>query len=92
MLRAERESDEGFDEVEAEMPAVITCAERVAQPVKVKPGASDEAETKPILVVRAGEIGRGEGIRTRGIADVGAGSSRRHDAEDRMQIYRHRRR
>jgi electron transfer flavoprotein alpha subunit len=57
MLRAERESDEGFDEVEAEMPAVITCAERVAQPVKVKPGASDEAETKPILVVRAGEIG-----------------------------------
>src|ERR1700751_2734223 len=33
-LRAERESDEGFDEVEAAMPAVITCAERVAQPVK----------------------------------------------------------
>src|SRR5580700_5816939 len=57
MLRAERESDEGFDEVEMEMPAVITCAERVAQPVKVKPGASEEAEAKPILVVRADEIG-----------------------------------
>jgi len=57
MLRAERESDEGFDEVEAEMPAVITCAERVAQPVRVKPGASDEAESKPILIVRAAEIG-----------------------------------
>jgi electron transfer flavoprotein alpha subunit len=56
-LRAERESDEGFDEVEAEMPAVITCAERVAQPVKVKPGASDEAATKPIEVVRAAELG-----------------------------------
>jgi electron transfer flavoprotein alpha subunit len=56
-IRAERESDEGFDEVEAEMPAVITCAERVAQPVKVKPGASDEAETKPIQVVRAAELG-----------------------------------
>ncbi len=56
-LRAERESDEGFDEVEAEMPAVITCAERVAQPVKVKPGASDEAETKPIQIVRAAELG-----------------------------------
>src|ERR1700684_3905646 len=49
-IRAERESDEGFDEVEADMPAVITCAERVAQPVKVKPGASEEAETKPIRV------------------------------------------
>jgi len=57
MLRAERESDEGFDEVEAEMPAVITCAERVAQPVKVKPGAADEAATKPIEVVRAAELG-----------------------------------
>jgi electron transfer flavoprotein alpha subunit len=55
-LRVERESDEGFDEIEAEMPAVITCAERVAQPVKVKPGASDEAETKPIQVVRAAEL------------------------------------
>jgi electron transfer flavoprotein alpha subunit len=57
MLRAERESDEGFDEVEAALPAVITCAERVAQPVKVKPGASDEAATKPIQVVRAVELG-----------------------------------
>ena len=56
-LRAERESDEGFDEVEAAMPAVITCAERVAQPVRVKPGASDEAQTRPIRVVRAAELG-----------------------------------
>jgi electron transfer flavoprotein alpha subunit len=55
-LRAERESDEGFDEIEAVMPAVITCAERVAQPVKVKPGASDEAQTRPIQVVRAAEL------------------------------------
>ena len=56
-LRAERESDEGFDEVEAVMPAVITCAERVAQPVKVKPGASEQAETKPIQAVRAADLG-----------------------------------
>jgi electron transfer flavoprotein alpha subunit len=56
-LRAERESDEGFDEIEAAMPAVITCAERVAQPVKVKPGASEEAEKKPIEVVRAAALG-----------------------------------
>jgi electron transfer flavoprotein alpha subunit len=56
-LRAERESDEGFDEIEASMPAVITCAERVAQPVKVKPGASEEAEKKPIEVVRATALG-----------------------------------
>jgi electron transfer flavoprotein alpha subunit len=56
MLRAERESDEGFEEVEAAMPAVITCAERIAQPIKVKPGASDEAKTKPVESVRAAEL------------------------------------
>jgi len=56
-LRAERESDEGFEEVEAAMPAVITCAERIAAPIKVKPGASDEAKTKPIISVRATELG-----------------------------------
>ncbi len=56
-LRAERESDEGFEEIEAGMPAVITCAERIAQPVKVKPGASEDAKTKPIQSVRAAELG-----------------------------------
>jgi len=56
-LRAERESDEGFEEIEAGMPAVITCAERIAQPVKVKPGASEEAKTRPIQSVRAAELG-----------------------------------
>ena len=55
-LRAERESDEGFEEVEAAMPAVITCAERIAAPIKLKPGASDEAKTKPVVTVRAAEL------------------------------------
>jgi electron transfer flavoprotein alpha subunit len=55
-IRAERESDEGFEEVEATMPTVITCAERIAQPIKVKPGASDEAATKPVESVRAAEL------------------------------------
>jgi electron transfer flavoprotein alpha subunit len=57
MLHAERESDEGFDEIEAAMPAVVTCAERVAQPIKIKPGASEEAKTRPVGVVRAAELG-----------------------------------
>lgn len=57
LVRGERESDEGFDEIEAAMPAVITCAERVAQPIKIKPGASDAAKAKPIGVVRAAELG-----------------------------------
>ncbi len=56
-IRAERESDEGFEEIEAAMPAVITCAERIATPVKLKPGASEEAKTRPIQSVRAAELG-----------------------------------
>ncbi|MGO9604834.1 MAG: FAD-binding protein [Candidatus Binataceae bacterium] len=55
-IRAERESDEGYDEIEAQMPAVLTCAERVAQPIRMKPGAQDAAREKPILTVRAGEL------------------------------------
>ena len=57
ILRAERESDEGFEEIETAMPAVITCAERIAAPVKLKPGASEEAKTRPIQSVRAAELG-----------------------------------
>jgi electron transfer flavoprotein alpha subunit len=57
MLKAERESDEGYDEIEAALPAVLTCAERVAQPIRVKPGAVDEAESKTIESVRASALG-----------------------------------
>ena len=52
MLRAERESDEGFDEIECDLPALLTCAERVAQPIKVKPDAAEQAESQPIEVGR----------------------------------------
>ncbi len=43
MLRAERETDEGFDEIECRMPALLTCAERLAQPIKVKPADAERA-------------------------------------------------
>jgi len=56
-IRAERESDEGFEEIEAAIPAVITCAERIALPVKLKPGAAEQAKTRPIQSVRAAELG-----------------------------------
>jgi electron transfer flavoprotein alpha subunit len=56
MLKAERESDEGFDEVECEMPALLTCAERVAQPLRVTPEALKAAKTKPLTVVRARDL------------------------------------
>ena len=56
MLRAERETDEGFDEIECRMPALLTCAERLAQPIKVKPADAERAASKPIEVVRAADL------------------------------------
>ena len=56
IIRAERESDEGFDEVEAAMPVLLTCAERVAAPIKVKPDGAEQAKTKPIEAVSLKEL------------------------------------
>lgn len=56
-LRAERESDEGYEEIEAAMPAVLTCAERVAQPIKVKADAIEKAKSKSVETVSAKELG-----------------------------------
>ncbi|MBV8772872.1 MAG: FAD-binding protein, partial [Deltaproteobacteria bacterium] len=56
-LRAERESDEGIEEVECELPAVVTCAERLIKPIGVRPKAREEAKAKPLTSVRAAELG-----------------------------------
>ena len=57
MLRAERESDEGIEEVECGLPSLITCAERLIKPIGVRPKAREEAKSKPITAVRAVELG-----------------------------------
>jgi electron transfer flavoprotein alpha subunit len=76
-IRAERESDEGFDEVEATMPVLLTCAERVAQPIKVKPDAAEQAKSKTIETVSLKELGAdAEGFGLQGsptwVADIRA--------------------
>ena len=61
IVKAERESDEGFDEIEAAMPALLTCAERVAQPIKLKGDAAEQAKSKPIATVSLKDLeGRAE--------------------------------
>ena len=57
LVKAERESDEGFDEVEAAMPVLLTCAERVAAPIKVKPDAAEQAKSKTIESLSLKELG-----------------------------------
>jgi electron transfer flavoprotein alpha subunit len=55
-LRAERESDEGLEEVECGLPALVTCAERLIKPIGVRPKAREEAKAKPIVSIRAAEL------------------------------------
>lgn len=44
-IYAERETDEGFDEVECRMPALLTCSERLIAPIKVKAESAPTPET-----------------------------------------------
>jgi electron transfer flavoprotein alpha subunit len=57
MLRAERESDEGLEEVECDLPALVTCAERLIKPIGVRPKGREEAKAKPLTIVRAADLG-----------------------------------
>jgi electron transfer flavoprotein alpha subunit len=57
IVTAERESDEGYDDITCLLPAVLTCAERVAQPIRVKHEAAEEAKSRPIEAVRAAALG-----------------------------------
>ena len=56
-VKAERESDEGFEEVEASMPVLLTCAERVAAPIKVKADEAERAKSKSIETVSLKDLG-----------------------------------
>ena len=55
-LTAERESEEGYDEVQCNLPALLTCAERLINPLKMAPGSREAAMTRPITSVRAAEL------------------------------------
>lgn len=60
-LRAERETDLGFDEVEAPLPALLTTAERLNRPIRVEHEMEQAALAKPITVLTARDIGAAAG-------------------------------
>ncbi len=53
---AERETDEGFETIECHLPALITAAERLVKPIKVKETDIAAARIKPIKVVTAADL------------------------------------
>jgi len=53
---AERESEEGIEEVECRMPSLLTCAERLINPIRIDPGTREAAMSKAIRSVRASDL------------------------------------
>lgn len=56
LIRAERESDEGVDSVECRMPALLTCAERLINPVKIDPATRAAAQSRAIETIAAAAL------------------------------------
>jgi electron transfer flavoprotein alpha subunit len=53
---AERESDEGVEQVEAHMPALLTCAERLINPLKIDVKTREAAQSRIVESVTAAEL------------------------------------
>jgi electron transfer flavoprotein alpha/beta subunit len=61
VVRAERESDEGTEEVECALPALLTCAERTRRPPPLRPAALEAAKNKPLITINAAELSASTG-------------------------------
>lgn len=53
---AERETDEGFETVQCMLPALITAAERLVRPVKIKPSDIEAVRHRPVEIVTAEDL------------------------------------
>jgi electron transfer flavoprotein alpha subunit len=62
VVRAERESDEGTEEVECPLPALLTCAERTRRPPPLRPAALEAAKSKPLITISAAELSTGTAL------------------------------
>lgn len=55
-LLVERETDEGFELIECRLPVLLTAAERLVRPIKVKEAQLESGRTKPIDVITAPDL------------------------------------
>jgi electron transfer flavoprotein alpha subunit len=55
-LIVERETDDGFETIECDLPVVLTTAERLIRPIKVKEPQLEIGRAKPIHEVTAAEL------------------------------------
>ena len=55
-LTVDRETDDGFETIECDLPVLLTAAERLIRPIKVKEPQLEAGRTKPILEVTAVDL------------------------------------
>jgi electron transfer flavoprotein alpha subunit len=55
-LTVERETDDGFETIECDLPVLLTAAERLVRPIKVKEPQLEAGRAKPIVEVTAAEL------------------------------------
>jgi electron transfer flavoprotein alpha subunit len=55
-LTVERETDDGFETIECKLPVLLTAAERLIRPIKVKESQLEAGRTKPIAEVSAVDL------------------------------------
>lgn len=55
-LTIERETDDGFETIECDLPVLLTAAERLIRPIKVKEPQLEAGRAKPIVEVTAAEL------------------------------------
>ena len=55
-VTVERETDDGFEAIECTLPVLLTAAERLVRPIKVKEPQLEAGRAKPILEVTAAQL------------------------------------
>jgi electron transfer flavoprotein alpha subunit len=55
-VTAERETDDGFETIECGLPVVLTAAERLIRPIKVKEPQLEVGRGKPVTEITAAEL------------------------------------
>jgi electron transfer flavoprotein alpha subunit len=55
-LTVDRETDDGFETIECDLPVLLTAAERLIRPIKVKEPQLEAGRAKPILEVTAADL------------------------------------
>src|SRR5262245_56654024 len=55
-VTVERETDDGFETIESSLPVLLTAAERLIRPIKVKEPQIEAGRLKPIRVISAADL------------------------------------